>query len=174
MMNAGWRSLALQLSRWSSNINRGVEALLATLALGMALLTAIQVFFRYALNNSIFWSEEVGRMCLVWLSFLGATAAYRRGAHIGIGFVVARLPAGLQRALQVLVLVLSLTFFAVLTIAGGWFVWFAAGQKTPALGLPKSVPYLIMPLSGLVFLIHGFSQLLGLLMTQQNDRIHTQ
>jgi TRAP-type C4-dicarboxylate transport system permease small subunit len=165
-MNPACQALGLWLSRWSSRINRGVEALLAALALGMALLTAAQVFFRYALNNSIFWSEEVGRMLLVWLSFLGATAAYWRGAHIGIGFVVERLPRGLQRGSQGLVLVLSLAFFAVLTLAGGWFVWFVAGQKTPALGLPKSIPYLVMPISGMVFLIHGLNRFLALMLNQ--------
>jgi TRAP-type transport system small permease protein len=164
-MGTAWQFMAFRLSRLSGSINCGVEALLAALALGMAALIGTQVFFRYVLNNSIFWSEEVGRMCLVWLSFLGATAAYRRGAHIGIGFLVERLPREAQRASQVLVLVLSLAFFAVLTFAGGWFVWFVAGQKTPALGLPKSIPYLVMPMSGVVFLIHGLSLLLALLTT---------
>ncbi len=154
----------MRLSRWSLSLNRGVEVCLAVLALVMVLLTGTQVFFRYALNHSIFWSEEVGRMCLVWLSFLGATAAYRRGAHIGIGVVVARFAEGPQRTVQILVLILCLMFFAVLTFAGGWFVWFAAGQQTPALGISKAIPYSVMPMSGLVFLIHGSDQLLTLLM----------
>lgn len=158
-----------RLACWSNATNQGVEILLAVLAIGMTLLTGTQVFFRYALNHSIFWSEEVGRICLVWLSFLGATAAYRRGAHIGIGFFVERLPKKVQYALQVLVLTASLAFFAMLTITGSRFVWFAVGQKTPALGFPKSIPYLVMPVSGLVFMLHGCHHLLRLLLKRHDD-----
>jgi TRAP-type transport system small permease protein len=169
-MTFPWRSMANQVAYWSGATNRGVELFLVLLGVGMALLTGAQVFFRYVLNHSLFWSEEVGRICLVWLSFLGATAAYRRGAHIGIGFFVEKLPQRLRFGLRILVQLASLAFFIVLIVAGGQFVWFAAGHKTPALGISKFIPYLIMPLSGLVFTIHGCHQLLELVLERPEDR----
>jgi TRAP-type C4-dicarboxylate transport system permease small subunit len=122
-----------------------------------------QVFFRYALNNSLFWSEEVGRICLVWITFLGGSAAFKRRAHLGIDFLVNKLPARIRWLAQVAVLLASLCFFGVLIFYGTSFMAFIASQRTPALGMSMAVPYAAIPLSGLLFFLHGSSQLLELI-----------
>src|SRR5437870_13216588 len=64
----------------------------------MALSTAIiailsaQIFFRYVLNSSIVWSEEVATWCLVWLVFIGAAAIMRRWDHVQIPILIQKLP----------------------------------------------------------------------------------
>ena len=64
----------------------------------MALSTAIililcaQIFFRYFLNSSIVWSEEVATWCLVWLVFIGAAAIMRRWDHVQIPILIQKLP----------------------------------------------------------------------------------
>lgn len=35
-------------------------------------LTIAQVFFRFALNSPLVWSEELARLLLVWVTFIGA------------------------------------------------------------------------------------------------------
>ena len=72
------------LERLSRKINFWVEYLLFGLGFAMAALVAVQVFFRYVLNHSLFWSEELARYFLVWLTFLGASVAYYRKVHPGI------------------------------------------------------------------------------------------
>ncbi|WP_448384642.1 TRAP transporter small permease [Desulfosoma sp.] len=141
----------------SRGINRGVEITVGVLAMAMALVTGLQVFFRYGLNHSLFWSEEVGRILLVWITFLGATVAYRRKAHVGIDVAVRRLAPAARRALERFLLGLSGVFFVVLIAYGLRFIRFIAHQKTAALGLPMGLPYTVIPLSGVVFLIHAVS-----------------
>jgi tripartite ATP-independent transporter DctM subunit len=51
----------------------------------------VAVFFRYALNDSLVWSEEVARWFLMGTVFLGAALAYRRGVHIGLPYFPDRL-----------------------------------------------------------------------------------
>ncbi len=138
-------------------LNRVIEVTIGILAMAMALVTGLQVFFRYGLNHSLFWSEEVGRILLVWITFLGATVAYRRKAHVGIDVVVRRLAPAAQRGLERLLLGLSSLFFLVLIGYGIRFIRFIAHQKTAALGLPMGLPYTVVPLSGLIFLIHAAS-----------------
>jgi TRAP-type C4-dicarboxylate transport system permease small subunit len=148
---------------WSDWAGGVTEVLLCIIGSSMALLIGVQVFSRYVLNHSLFWSEEIGRICLVWITFLGGSAAYRRHAHIGIDFFVNRLPSRLRRASEILVLVASLVFFAVLVGYGSIFVWFVSAQKTAALGISTAVPYLVIPVGGALFFLHGLRDLLELL-----------
>jgi TRAP-type C4-dicarboxylate transport system permease small subunit len=144
------------LDRISDAVNRGVEGVLFALGLSMSLVVAAQVFSRYVLNHSIFWSEELARYFLVWLTFLGATVAYRRGAHPGVDALYRRLSPGLRRVCRILVHLCAIGFFGVMTGYGFRFAWFVRHQITPAMGLPNWTVLGIVPLSGLVFLLHAF------------------
>ena len=47
------------LERISRSVNHWVEYVLFGLGFAMSVVVAVQVFFRYALNHSLFWSEEL-------------------------------------------------------------------------------------------------------------------
>jgi TRAP-type C4-dicarboxylate transport system permease small subunit len=62
---------------------------------GMAVVIALQVYFRYVAGSPLAWSEEAARYLMVWLVFLGAPAALRTGEHVGVTVIrdlVPRLP----------------------------------------------------------------------------------
>ena len=151
------------LNALSDRVNRLIEAILACIALGMSVLIAVQVVSRYFFNHSIFWSEEVGRICLVWITFLGGSAVYKRHGHLGIDFLVKHLPGRMKYFLKLLVLGLSLAFFSIFVIYGISFAQFASIQRTTALGLPLAVPYSVIPASGAIFLLHALNHLIQLL-----------
>jgi TRAP-type C4-dicarboxylate transport system permease small subunit len=101
------------LEQLSNAINHWIEYLLFGLGISMALIVATQVFFRYVLNQSLFWSEELARFLLVWLTFLGATVAYRRKAHPGIDVLYSRMPPELQKTAVILTHLAAITLFSV-------------------------------------------------------------
>ena len=142
------------LEHLSSAVNRWVEYLLFGLGFSMALVVALQVFFRYVLNHSLFWSEELARFMLIWLSFLGASTAYRRGVHPGVDLLTARLSPPVQRFCLQLVHIFSLTLFVVMIVYGVQFAYVIRAQISPALYLPKWTIFAIIPASGLIFTIH--------------------
>lgn len=143
-----------KLQHLSAAINRWVEYLLFGIGFSMALVVALQVFFRYVLNHSLFWSEELARFMLVWLSFLGASTAYKRGLHPGVDVLTARLAPSLRKACLQLVHTVSLALFAVMVVYGLQFAWFIRAQISPALYLPKWTVFTIIPISGLLLAIH--------------------
>ena len=57
----------------------------------MVVLVALQVLLRYALNTSLGWTDETSRLAFVWSIFLGIPLGVRRGSHIGIEFLTARI-----------------------------------------------------------------------------------
>lgn len=149
------------LEKLSRSINHWVEYMLFALGISMALIVANQVFFRYALNQSLFWSEELARYLLVWLTFLGATVAYRRKVHPGIDVLFTRMAPAVQKASAVLTHVASMALFAVMILYGYQFAYFVRLQISPALYLPKWIILSIIPLSGVILMIHGVTFLLN-------------
>ena len=127
----------------------------------MAIVVAAQVFFRYVLNRSLFWSEELARYLLVWLTFLGASVAYHRKLHPGIDVVYAKMPELLRKISAIVVHLASMGLFGVMIVYGYKFSYFVRLQITSALSLPKWIIFSIIPLSGLILLIHALAFLIS-------------
>ncbi len=147
--------------RLSRTINKWVEYSLFGLGFTMTLIVAVQVFCRYALNHSLFWAEELSRYLLVWLTFLGASVAYRRKVHPGIDVIYHRLPVIIQKIFSNTVHFISIAFFGVMIFYGVKFSYFVRLQISPALYIPKWVIFCIIPFSGLILLIHSLTFLVN-------------
>ena len=57
---------------------------LLALMLGMIL---AQVFFRYVLNDSLAWTEELAKFAMVWVACLVAPWAYREHLNVSIQMI---------------------------------------------------------------------------------------
>jgi TRAP-type C4-dicarboxylate transport system permease small subunit len=156
-----------RLTRLSGRVNRVMEYLLFGLGLSMALVVAVQVFCRYVLNASLFWSEELARYMLVWLSFFGATVAYHRHLHPGVDLVVRRLGPSGQKVAAAFSHLVCLGLGLVMVVAGSRFAWFVRGQVTPALGWPKWLVLAILPLAGLILALHALAFFLHTLQQEE-------
>jgi TRAP-type C4-dicarboxylate transport system permease small subunit len=91
MPNGGRRTRALVQAAvdrldWASR-----QLIVAAFAL-MVVVVSLQVLFRYFLNLSLDWAEEVGRLTFIWAAFLGVPHGVKIGAHVGIDFVAKLLP----------------------------------------------------------------------------------
>lgn len=144
------------LSRLSRNINHGVELFVFVMGLSMALIVVVQVFFRYVLNHSLFWSEELARYLLVWLTFLGTSSAYFRHVHPGVDIIYSRMPEKMKHISAIMVHLVCMGVFGIMIVYGCQFAWFVRFQISPALSLPKWIISGIIPVSGLVLMLHAF------------------
>lgn len=157
------------LERLSHSINHWIEYLLFGLGFLMAVIVAVQVFFRYVLNQSLFWSEELARYLLVWLTFFGASVAYYRKVHPGIDILYSKMSPFTRRASAVLVHIASILLFCIMIFYGCQFAYFVRSQISPALQLPKWIIFSILPISGLIFLVHGLTFLVNELKRGNRD-----
>jgi len=57
----------------------------------------LQFFTRYVLNDSFGWTEEVARMLLIVLTYIGAIVCARMGTHIRVDFIIEMFGDGFQR-----------------------------------------------------------------------------
>ncbi len=157
------------INKVSFCLNQLVEYLLFALGFSMTILVAVQVFYRYVLNDSLFWSEELSRFFLVWLTFLGASCAYYRKVNPGVDFLYAKMPALLKKISSVLTHLVSMALFLVMIIYGYQFAYFIRLQISPALQIPKWVVLSIIPVSGAILLFHAVNFLIAELKGGSND-----
>jgi TRAP-type C4-dicarboxylate transport system permease small subunit len=78
----------------------------------MGILVFTQFFSRYALNDSISWTEEVARYLLIALTFIGSAGAVRRGTHIRVETLEQLLPPGARKVLDAVLDAGRLAFWA--------------------------------------------------------------
>jgi TRAP-type C4-dicarboxylate transport system permease small subunit len=88
-----------------------------TLLAGIVVIMGFQVFFRYVLNDSIIWSEEMCRYFLIWITFLFLGIAYQRGELISLSMLLRVVPRWLHLVLTTLA---HLAMFATL----GVLIWY--------------------------------------------------
>ena len=134
-------------------LETALRAALALLVAAIAVLVTLQVTFRYAVKAPLVWSEELTTLCYQWASFLGATLAVRYRGHYGVDFLVRHLSPDLRPALEWFghAVVWGVALF--LLVFGARLAQSTAGQTYPTLGFSVGAGYLILPLSGAVFLL---------------------
>ena len=156
------------LEKTCAAVNGAIEYSLFGLGFSMAILVAVQVFCRYVLNSSLFWSEELARYMLVWLSFLGATVAYYRNLHPGVDALTSRISPEKQHITRLLVHVSSMILALIMIISGSQFVWFVRMQISPALAIPKWIILAVIPVSGAIFFVYALAFFLKTLQQVQS------
>jgi TRAP-type transport system small permease protein len=130
---------------------------------GIVVLTAMQVWYRYVIGQSLFWPEEAARALLIGMTFLLAGASYHRGELAAIDMVIRAAGPVAGRVLRILSLLCALALLGVLVWYGLSFAQFNAGQRTAALQVSVFWIYLTIPIGCAVLALHMFATLVTLL-----------
>jgi TRAP-type C4-dicarboxylate transport system permease small subunit len=134
-----------------------------TLLAGYFVLVLLQVFFRYVLNESLFWAEELVRGAMLWGVMMSVALVAASRAHIRIEILELMLPPAGRRILAAVTDGLTIAFSLTLMWAGIEFVdrtWF---QNSPLLDVPKSTVYMAIPIGA------ALEALMTLLTWQQHE-----
>ncbi len=120
--------------------------LLVVATLVMVISILLQVFFRYVMNAPLYWSEEIARYAFVWLVFIGAALASKRGAHIGVDYIVMHLPELPKDLLAIFVNLLVLFFIACVIYMSVGVIQSNMTQLSPAMRIPMGYIYMAIPI----------------------------
>lgn len=136
---------------------------------GIVVAGALQVFWRYALNAPLSWPEEVSRLLLIWLTYIGALVAPQSRLHVSVDVVYNRLSPSARRAADLVGDLLGAGFFGALLVGGLELTYTTAGIRLPALQLPLNLIFGLMPVVGAIQLhlhvasaIHRFRDRAGM------------
>lgn len=142
------------VERLIGRVNRVVE-LVVIVAFGALIANiATAVFFRYVLNDSLVWAEEIARYLFIWIVFLAAGLGVGRDIHIGLDVLPGMLGPGPRRLLLIANNVLVAAFLVFLIVSGIDLASFGRRASTLLLGVPMSYVYAAVPVSAAIMLLN--------------------
>lgn len=111
------------------------------------------VLFRFVIQSSLVFPDELMRYLFIWLVALGTAIALRRNIHAAIGMFVESLPPPLKRAALVFASAATMLFFGILIDAGWSVTASAAGQISPAMQISMAWVCAAVPVGAVFSLI---------------------
>ncbi len=130
-------------------LSRGIERVSIVFGGFLLMLNVADVLMGIAMRTFLgaapIWTEELARFTMIWMVLIGAAAAFYSGDQMSIDFVAMQMPPrgkAFCGALSVLVqtaVLGALVWFGSLNVLGSW------KMKTMALGVPKSIPLMAVP-----------------------------
>jgi len=113
-----FRSTVLRVRLLRRDLAQPLKFAVGLMFLVIVALTIAQVAARYLFERPLTWSEEVSKLLLVWLVFLGAAAVTLDGRHLDVDVLFRAAPLWLRRGLRALNLAAAMFFL-------GAMVWFS-------------------------------------------------
>ncbi len=105
------------MKKFINVLNKTEEVVLVVMFALMVAIIFIQVVMR-KMNNSLYWSEELGKFLFVWISWLGISIGEKRGEHIKITMLTDRFSPKVQHILNI-ISELIVIFICVITVYYG-------------------------------------------------------
>ncbi len=114
---------------------------------------------RYFNLFPMFWGEEVARYIMVFMAYIGAGLAMKKGAHVGVSFLTDRF-----KDMKIRLFLEGFRFLVILFFCGMILYYFRRiiihqifmGQTTPALFIPMWIPYSAVPLGMFLVAVRAF------------------
>ncbi len=133
-----------KLRAWWDNFEENMLILILAVALSIIFL---QVVMRYVFQNSLSWSEELGRYLFIWMTWLGTGYAVRQKRHLRIEMLADLFQERGKLLLDIFAMTIWCGFTIFLIVKGSTItsmVW-RREQYTAALEIPMAFAYASVP-----------------------------
>lgn len=136
------------MSRMNYYLNIFEDNIIAIFLLFATGLITLNVILRYFFGWGIYWSVEMVRYLIIWLTFVGASVHVRKGTNLSIDLIEKNMNKKQLRILKIFYGIVGLLFSLALTVFGISIIkgTIHFQQMSPALQIPMFIPYLSIPL----------------------------
>ena len=146
---------------------RSIEALMAFFLAVMIVLVFTNVVLRYVFSTGFEWSEEIARLCFIYLVYLGAIGAMRENQHLIIDSVLSRIPDIWQKAIYFLVQAGIIWMMVVLTRGSWQLVMQNLGDRWVATQFPIYLVYAVGLVTGVSIIVIALANLYRLIVLKR-------
>lgn len=143
---------------------------LVVLSIGIMLaIVFLQVISRYAFNYTPSFAEELSRYLFVWTVFLSLPLVAKTGGHMAIETITSRISGKKLKICRVLADIFTFVFLFIMVYYGFKMVQLAHFQTSPAMVIPMSYVYIVIPVGCLIMALNLVGHFVKLVQTPPED-----
>ena len=105
------------LQKLSDTVNKVVSWVGAVFFVILIVACVTQVFFRFALNHSLSWTEELARYAFIWMHMIGSSLLICDGGHATVTAVLDQLSGSAKKLVEIFIEIVILVNGALMTYA---------------------------------------------------------
>ena len=135
----------------------------------MLLLVFGQVITRYCFGWTPYFGEELARYLFVWVVFLSLPLVAKHGGHMCIETLTSRVRGATLKTLNILADIFSIIFLGIMTWNGLLMVERTSFQTSPAMMIPMSWVYIVIPFGCGVMFCYVAANLVRVLKTPASE-----
>lgn len=135
----------------------------------MLLLVFSQVITRYCFGFTLSYGEELARYLFVWVVFLSLPLVASYGGHMAIETLTSRCKGAKLKFLNIVADIFSIAFLGIMVWCGIQMVMRTRFQTSPAMQLPMSWVYVVIPFGCAVMLLYVIINLVDTLKTPASE-----
>lgn len=144
-------------------ISKILEVICVILFAAIVLLGTYQIVVRYVFNSPSTVSEELLTYLFTWLALLSGALVFENREHMRMSFIADKVKGKKKIVLEIFCEVVVLLFMAFVMVYGGINITILTNaQVTASLGIPMSIIYAIIPVSGVLAIIFNCSNIIKL------------
>ncbi|GAB3191493.1 TRAP transporter small permease [Nesterenkonia suensis] len=150
------------IERFMQKLFRAIELLMVVFLVAMVVFVFLNMALRYLFDSGLVWSEEIARLCFIYLVYLGAVGAFRENRHLGMHVLLERVPRPAQKVLYTIVQLIIVWVMALLVIGSWDLVVQSMGDRWVATQYPRPLIYAIGLVTGLAIALMALMNILRL------------
>ncbi len=141
------------MNNFINRLFKGIEILIAIFLAVMITLVFANVVLRYLFNKGFAWSEEIARLCFIYLVYLGSIEAAKDNRHLLIDSILIKIPENLQKLVYILIQGTIIWLMYLLTFGSWGLMLQNAHDKWVATHFPIAGVYLAGFILGLSIIV---------------------
>lgn len=160
----------MRVLKW---LDKNIELLICSLALiALFVCMILATFFRYIVNSSLTWVEELGCYLFIWFSLVGVAYSTKEGIHLRVDVFVNVMPKPIRVLLGFVSEIVLTAFFCYMSVEGMKSIIsiMGSGTTSPALRIPMWIVYTSFWLGCVLSLIRLVQRWIKKLLNRKDSR----
>tara|TARA_B100001250_G_scaffold107073_2_gene90275 strand:- start:2442 stop:2942 length:501 start_codon:yes stop_codon:yes gene_type:complete len=147
----------------TNNYLQKIASIIASVLIGlMTFVILYMVFFRYVINDTPYWSEEVARCMMLWMTFCVLPVSYRIGSNVSLEILLKKFSGKLLNFAHICIHTIILVFILNFFYHSLNFVKSGMGSRAMSFDLQIGYVYLILPISFMFMFLVSVELLINL------------
>lgn len=153
----------------SRKVNKIVGVIGVILFIIMTISCVLQVFFRFILNDSLSWSEELSRFTFIWVHLIGTSLLIQSKGHATVTVILDLLKGKPRKFAEIIISLIIFINGAIMLYSGTILAINSRNNLSAALSVPMWVINSSVAVGGLLVMIESFVMLLSIIKDKQAE-----